>query len=771
MSRLFKAQSVVLLVSVLIASGAHAAETRLSGPEIYKSLCVNCHGSKGEGVAGKSDEPLHGDRSLERLTKYINDNMPEDDPGKCVGEDAARVAKYIYDAFYSRAARARNFPARVELSRLTVEQYLNTVADLLGSFREPLQWPEKRGLRAEYFNSRNFNKGKRILERVDARVEFDFGEEPPVEKITTNEFAIRWRGAILADETGDYEFTVRTGNGFRLWINDDDTALIDGWVSSGGVVQDHKATMRLLGGRPYLLRLEYFKFKDKSASISLQWRPPHKARETIPERNLAPESGPRVTVIATSFPPDDSSVGYERGTSVSKAWDQATTRAALEVADETVAHLNVLAKTKNDASDRKEQVSKFCERFAATAFRRPLTEEQRKFFVDRPLASTSDLENAVKRVVILVMKSPRFLYLGLDDEKAVEYDSAARLSFALWDSLPDTELTQAAAAGRLGTPELVEQQIQRMLPDLRTKAKLRSFFHHWLEMEEAEDISKDTQLFPDFDELLLSDLRTSLDVFLEEIVWSDASDYRQILVADYLFLNERLAKFYGVEFAGGTGFQKVAFDPRQRAGVVTHPYLLSAFAYHKSSSPIHRGVFLTRNVLGRSLKPPPMAIQFMDGTFDPSLTMREKVSELTRPMACQGCHAVINPLGFSLEHYDAVGRYRTTDKQKPIDASSDYTTADGKIVRLTGGRDVAEHAAGSDDAQRGFIEQLFHFTVKQPVAAYGAGTLDKLRQNFVRSDYNIQQLLVEAVKLAAAARNVEKKEQAHAQTKPTTIHP
>jgi hypothetical protein len=288
-----------------------------------------------------------------------------------------------------------------------------------------------------------------------------------------------------------------------------------------------------------------------------------------------------------------------------------------------------------------------------------------------------------------------------------------------------------------------------MLRDHRTRAKLRQFFQHWLDMEEAQDLSKDTTAFPDFNESVLADLRTSLDLFIDEVVWSDSSDYRQLLLANYLFLNERLAKFYGVPAPAGGEFEKVSFQPRERTGVITHPFLLSMFAYNKSSSPIHRGVFLTRNIVGRALRPPIMAIEFMDGRFDPSLTMREKVSELTRPAACQTCHSVINPLGFSLENYDAVGRYRMTDNRKPVDTTSEYPTADGKMVRLSGARDVAEYAAKNEEAHRGFIQQLFHHTVKQPVGAYGPETLENLRRGFAASGYSIQKLLVEIVKVSA----------------------
>ncbi len=458
---------------------------------------------------------------------------------------------------------------------------------------------------------------------------------------------------------------------------------------------------------------------------------------------------PATLVVTTPFPPDDSSVGYERGTSVSKAWHEATTYAAIEVARWVVEHLDGLARVNPNAADRMERLREFGYRFAELAFRRPLTDEQRKFFVDDQFEQASDAESAVKRVVLLVLKSPRFLYLDTNGPEADDYDVANRLSFGLWDSIPDQALLQAAASGGLSNREEVVRQAGRMLNDRRARAKLGQFFQQWLEFDAAEDISKDSELFPGFDEALVSDLRTSLELFLEEVVWSPESDYRQLLLAESLFMNDRMATFYGVEPPPAGEFRKVTLDPGRRAGVVTHPFLLTALAYHQSTSPIHRGVFATRKLMGRSLKPPPMAIEFIDGKFDPHLTMREKVAELTSPMACQTCHSVINPLGFSLESFDAVGRYRMGDKGRPVDASSVYTTLTGKTVPLNGARDMAEFAAGSPDAQRGFVEQLFHHVVKQPAAAYGPLTLEQLRASFEESRFSIRSLLVEIATVSA----------------------
>jgi hypothetical protein len=268
-------------------------------------------------------------------------------------------------------------------------------------------------------------------------------------------------------------------------------------------------------------------------------------------------------------------------------------------------------------------------------------------------------------------------------------------------------------------------------------------------MDRVENLSKDGKVFPGFSPAIIGDLRTSLNLFLAEVMWSEGSDYRSLLLADYMFLNGRLADFYGLNTKVGAAFVKVPLDAKQRCGVLTHPYLLAAFSYQKFTSPIHRGVFLTRNIVGRSLKPPPMAMTFKDADFAPNLTMREKVSQLTRPQACQSCHSVINPLGFSLEQYDAVGRFRTTDHDRPVETACDYLTDDGQMVHLNGARDVAEFALGSEPAQRGFVEQMFHHVVKQPALAYGPDTLERLRDAFVKSEFNMQKLMIEMVTVSA----------------------
>lgn len=742
--------AIALMLAISLASVA-TADDLVSGRAIFSKLCAECHGARGEGVAGKTEEPLRGKRSLAELINAIDETMPEDEPELCTGDDAELVARYIYESFYAAQARSEQQQSRIELARLTVRQYRNSVADLLANFVGTVRVGPQRGLNAELFDSRNFRGDKRVEGRIDPQVQFDFSKDKPHPKISNaDEFSLRWDGAVLAEDTGDYEFILRTENGARLWVNDRENALIDAWVSSKGRMSEQRGTIFLLGGRPYSIRLEMFKYKGDSASIALEWKPPQRARQVIPQRNLSPDRVPETFVAATLFPPDDSVSGYERGTAVSREWDQATTAAAIEAAQFVTARLDQLANTKSDAADRAEKVKQFCRQFAERAFRRPLTPELERLFVELHFKQSANLETAAKRSVLLVLKSPRFLYPEIGAGGPGDYSVASRMALGLWDSLPDQALLDAAAQGKLRTRDQIAAQAERMLDDPRAKSKLRYFFHHWLELKEMESLAKDKQLFPDFDEALVSDLRTSLDMFLDDVVWCESSDYRQLLVADYVFMNDRLASFYDVAAPATGTFEKISLDPQRQAGVVTHPYLLSTFAYHNLSSPIHRGVFVTRRLLGQALKPPPQATEFKDADFDPGMTTREKVTLLTQPAACQTCHTVINPLGFSLEHYDAVGRFREQENDKPIDTSSDFTTADGETVKLSGARSLAEFIAGSDHAHGHFVDQLFHQAVKQPINAYGANARRDLIDGFVASEFNIRKLLIEIMKVSVS---------------------
>jgi mono/diheme cytochrome c family protein len=201
---------VFLATALLLLAPMPSMAAEVSGELIYKTKCAACHGPQGEGTK-KHKARLEGSRTAAQLVDLIRKTMPEDDPGTLSSSEAQLVAGYVYNSMYSETARQRNRPARIELARLTVRQYRQTVADLIGSFREPIKWNDKQGLKAEYFRGRKLDSSGRVLERVDPQVKFDFGTDAPMlVKVEAHEFSIIWNGSVLAPETGDYEFIVRT---------------------------------------------------------------------------------------------------------------------------------------------------------------------------------------------------------------------------------------------------------------------------------------------------------------------------------------------------------------------------------------------------------------------------------------------------------------------------------------------------------------------------------------------------------------------------------
>lgn len=750
--------TIMLICSLMVAGSVRLAQSddRLtSGKEIYAKQCASCHGAAGEGNSEHFPNPLQGDLSLGELTKLVAETMPESHPETCVGEQAEQVSRFVFDSFYSQQAQLRARNVRIELSRLTVRQYRESVADLIGSFGNPVWIPGERGLQANYFAARNWTESRRLAKQVDATIDFADGVEhfdPTGEYAALNikkkkgenkmndGFSVYWTGGLIAPKTGQYHFVVESKNGFDLRINDLDRSLIDRKVRSDDVVE-HRATAELLGGRMYSFRLDLFSYPDPPAKIRVLWEPPGQPLSVIPESAFTPHHSTEIAVVSTPFPADDASRGYERGVAVSSQWDAATTESAIEAATWVADRIWKLAKSKPEDDDAIEKVKSFCHQFVSRALVKELDGQERQFFVNQHFDAELSIRDQVKRVVIMTLKSPRFLYPALQ-VRDQGHEAARRLALVLWDSMPDKQIYDLATSGQLADPEKRTGEMYRMVQDPRSRFKLKSFLHHWLETKDVDQVSKDQELFPEFDANVAVDLKTSLDLYLDEVIWSEKSDFRQLFQADYLYVNNRLAKFYGLE-ASETGFQKVSVDAEHRSGVLTHPYLMTGLAYDRTSSPIHRGVFVAKHLLGRQLRQPPENFAPLSEAFDPKMTTRERVEHQTKEIACMSCHTVINPLGFCLENYDAVGRYRTEEKQKPIQSNSVYVTPAGREVELNGARDLAQFLANDEMTQRSFVRQLFNYYSKQSVYAYGEDQLDRLHERFVENEFNVQSLLID----------------------------
>jgi hypothetical protein len=316
------------------------------------------------------------------------------------------------------------------------------------------------------------------------------------------------------------------------------------------------------------------------------------------------------------------------------------------------------------------------------AYRRPVTDADiaapLRFY--REARATGTFEDGIEMALRAVLVSPEFLFrLEQDPAGAApntpyrvgDLELASRLSFFLWSSIPDDELLDVAAAGKLKTPGVLEKQTRRMLADPRSRALVNNFADQWLYLRNLASAHPDMRAFPDFDDNLRQAFREETELFFESVMREDRS-ILDLLRADYTFVNERLAKHYGIPNVYGSRFRRIEFGPdAPRGGLLRQGSILTVTSYATRTSPVIRGKWILSNLLGVPPPPPPPNVPALKETASvgKTLSMRERLAEHRANPACAGCHKLMDPVGFAMENYDAVGRWRVAEDGKPIDNS------------------------------------------------------------------------------------------------------
>jgi hypothetical protein len=288
-------------------------------------------------------------------------------------------------------------------------------------------------------------------------------------------------------------------------------------------------------------------------------------------------------------------------------------------------------------------------------------------------------EAGIEMAVAGVLISPEFLFRVERDPSGVAPNTAyrvsdlalaSRLSFFLWSSIPDDELLEVAEAGRLREPAVLERQVRRMLADARSRALVDNFAAQWLHLRNLDAITPDMRLFPDFDDNLRRAFRLETELFVDSILREDRS-VLDLIGAGYTFVNERLAKHYGIPNVYGSRFRRIALDADSwRGGLLRQGSILTVTSYATRTSPVIRGKWVLDNILGVPPPPPPPDVPALkDNTVDGRLSGRARLAEHRQNAACARCHNLIDPVGLSLERFDAVGRRRAVEDGAPIDAS------------------------------------------------------------------------------------------------------
>jgi PAS domain-containing protein len=390
-------------------------------------------------------------------------------------------------------------------------------------------------------------------------------------------------------------------------------------------------------------------------------------------------------------------------------------------------------------------------RFGRLAFRRPLIEEEIAAYSVVALEAAQEFNDfyaGVEYAIAAILQSPFFLYqveLGAPDaanpsKRALTgFEVATRISFFLTDSTPSDELLDAAEAGSLATAEGVREAARGLLEQPEARAALRGFYEEFLRLRELDGLVKDANTFPQFSASLAQAMKEETLSLIQDVVWERDADYREILDADYTFVNPELAAFYGYPEPAEPGFSKVELDPAQkRGGFFGHAGFLALFAHATSTSPTLRGKFVRERMLCQSIPAPPnnVVTEFPPGAE--AQTARDRLKAHQEVPSCAGCHVPMDSIGFGLENFDGVGLFRTTENGADIDAKSEI---DG--IPFDGARELGTALRSSENVPLCVTRNIFRHATGHVETAGEAEAIAALGKAFEASGYRLKELLVE----------------------------
>jgi len=400
-------------------------------------------------------------------------------------------------------------------------------------------------------------------------------------------------------------------------------------------------------------------------------------------------------------------------------------------------------------------VERILSTLARRAYRRPVTPAEvdtLKGFVDLASADGRSVEQGIGLALQAVLVSPHFLFHVERDPAASELTAvqrisdvelASRLSYFLWSSMPDDELLEAASRGRLSQPKVLEAQVRRMLRDPKASALAENFAGQWLEIRNLDAIRPDPQKFPGFSPELRDAMRSETELFFAAMLRDDRP-LGEFLDARYTFLNETLAEHYGIAGVRGSEFRRVALTTGQRGGILSHASVLAVSSYPTRTSVVIRGKYVLQNILGAPPPPPPPDVPSLDEKqVASSASLRQQMEEHRANPVCASCHARMDPLGFGLENYDAIGRWRTADGGLPVDASGVLPSgqAFGNPAEL---RRVLVGLL--PDFSRCLTEKMLTYALGRGLEPYDKPTVRAITQRLAASGGGLQTLVREIVR-------------------------
>ena len=434
--------------------------------------------------------------------------------------------------------------------------------------------------------------------------------------------------------------------------------------------------------------------------------------------------------------------------------------------EETPSRKKIFVCYPKSASDQPACAKKILTNLARRGYRRPVTEADVSVLLAAYREANGNFEAGIERAVRRLLVSPEFLF-------RVEYDPqncgkgqnyrvsdaelASRLSFFLWSSMPDDELLNLAVAGKLKNPVILQQQVKRMMADSRSSALVDNFAGQWLYLRNLPAVTPNLDMFPNYDEELRQSMRKETELFVGSVIKDDRS-VMTLLDSDYTFLNERLAKHYNIPDVYGSQFRRVSLGDQAaiRGGLLGQASVLTVTSHDNRTSPVVRGKWVLENILGTPPPPPPANVPALkegasaDGKV---LTMRERMAEHRKNPVCASCHAMIEPAGFALEHFDAVGQWRTLDDTRPLPwvRAEGYPAIDatGKLPDGTTFDGPAELKKALVSRPDRFVktvtEKLMIYALGRGVEYYDMPSIRQIARDAQANDYRFSTLLMGVV--------------------------
>ena len=702
---------VLWLSTPAVAGPPPAGQTEPAPPSIGAVLdryCITCHNSRLRTADLALDEvgDVRDDAAVweQVLLKLRSRTMP---PPRRPRPDAA-----TYDAVASlveieldRAARASPQPGRPAPHRLNRAEYANAIRDLLAVEID------SRSLLPADDQAFGFDNIGDVLTLSPRLLERYLSAARTISRVAvgssgiTSDVAIYpvSRYLVQADRMSDaLPFGTRGGAAIRHQFPlDGEYVLRIELYSNGAGVRGEQLDVRLDGERVGLMTIGQPVDPDEPNTRRSARRTPIEPLEV----RVAVKAGPRVVGVALprrrlapeGVAPDGLPVGSISFRSSGVASIEIEGPFQAQGATESASRRRLFVCDPATPGDEEPCARRIMSTVARRAYRRPVTDSDleplMRLYEDG--RSTGDFSTGIQRALERVLVDPEYLFRVERDPVDVpqggvyplsDLELASRLSFFLWSSVPDEELLDLGTAGRLGDPVVLEQQVRRLLADPRASALVENFASQWLYLRNLRAVTPDLREFPEFDDNLREAFERETTLFVESQLREDRG-ITELLTADYTFVNERLARHYGIPHVYGSHFRRVpiaSLTNDARRGLLGHGSILTVTSYATRTSPVVRGKWLLENILGTPPPSPPANVpplpEAEDDVAVAALSMRERMEQHRVNPVCASCHTQMDPLGFALENFDAIGKWRsTTAAQKPIDTTG--TLPDGTPFR------------------------------------------------------------------------------------------